>query len=99
MLKGATKLKPGKRIRLTSDDNAYDVHVLPDAINGDESRVLVFFVVTAPDFGKNHPLTNLLRDLKTGFYNAFQNEDLATAKSGSGINRQAQQLFSQLFNM
>lgn len=43
MLKGATKLKPGKRIRLTSDDNNYDVHVLPDALGEDQSRVLIFF--------------------------------------------------------
>ena len=43
MNKGASKLQPGKRIRLTSDDNAYDLHVVSDMLDEDQSKPIVFF--------------------------------------------------------
>lgn len=58
----------------------------------------ILLVVTDPNFAKNNSLTNLLRDFKAGFYHQFENEDLATTKSGSGINRSTQALFTSLFN-
>jgi hypothetical protein len=40
MDKGATKLKPDKRIRLTADDNNYDLHVLAEPLGNTPTATL-----------------------------------------------------------
>jgi hypothetical protein len=40
MDKGATKLKPDKRIRLTADDNNYDLHVLAEPLGDNPTATL-----------------------------------------------------------
>lgn len=43
MSKGASKLTPGKRIRLTSDNNDYDLHVVAEGLEEQDEKVIVFF--------------------------------------------------------
>ena len=79
MAKGASKLTIGKRIRLTSDDNAYDVHVLADAVDDAEQRVFVFFAVTSGSFGKSHSVASLFRDAQAALYDTCGNGDASRA--------------------
>ena len=102
MNKGANKLQPGKRIRLTSDNNDYDLHVLPDvADEGSGGHTLVFFAITDVSFAKHHTVSALLRDLKRTFYesvNEREMEALNAAKSSTGgMQKQCQQPLTRLF--
>lgn len=42
MKKAAHKLQIGKRIRLQSDDNDYDLYILTDKVDGDPYHLLIF---------------------------------------------------------
>jgi len=94
MNKGASKLKPEKRIRLTSDDNKYDLHVMADTL-GDS--LLVYFAVTSPEFGKAQSVVKLLDDFKAGFLSANHMSDIEKAKEKGGVHKASQELFSRLF--
>lgn len=96
MDKGANKLKPGKRIRLTSDEEDYELHVLSDCLDGDEDEVLVYFAVTDPAFGKAHSIPKLLDELKDGFLDTNDASDIRKAKAGGSVNKASQQLLRSL---
>lgn len=81
--KGAQKLSVGKRILLTSDDNLYDVHVLPDALDDNEQRIIVFFAVSAPEFGKNASIAALFREFQSMFYEHHQQSQIWSAGNGT----------------
>jgi len=76
MRKGARKLTPDKRIRLTSDQNEYDLHVVADAFAGDKLNLVVFFAVTDSEFSKYHSVSSLLNDMKTELYKDIEAGDL-----------------------
>ena len=102
MNKGANKLQPGKRIRLTSDNNDYDLHVLPDvADEGSGGHTLVFFAITDVSFAKHHTVSALLRDLKRAFYDSVSERELeqlnASKASTGGVQKQCQQPLTRLF--
>ena len=97
MNKGANKLQPGKRIRLTSDNNDYDLHVLADHADDDPAHTLIFFAVTDPSFGKHHTVSSLLRELKKAFYDAVDVKELTATGSTGSLNRQMQQPLQRLF--
>jgi len=63
MIKGARKLKPDKRIRLTSE-NAYDLNVVADAFGGDDQNIIVHFAIADPEFGKQRSIASLLQEMK-----------------------------------
>ena len=96
MNRGAAKLQPGKRIRLTSDNNDYDLHVLADNAaaadgqtddgdgSGSAPTTLVFFAVTDPSFAKHHTVSSLLRDFKRLFYESVQLRDVLSSSGGVG---------------
>lgn len=85
MNKGANKLQPGKRIRLTSDNNDYDLHVLADqADEGSGGHTLVFFAITDASFAKHHTVSALLRDLKRTFYDTVPQRELEALGGSSG---------------
>jgi len=97
MSKGAAKLQPTKRIRLTSDNNDYDLHVVAELYDGeDEEKQIVFFAVTDPDFGKNFSVAQLLRDFKDGFLHAVKAPDIEEAGGGGAVQRQAQPVLDRL---
>ena len=103
MNKGANKLQPGKRIRLTSDNNDYDLHVLADvADEGSGGHTLIFFAITDVTFAKHHTVSALLRDLKRTFYettNEAQLTALSTTKTTSGgLQRQLTQPLTRLYD-
>jgi len=76
MRKGARKLIPDKRIRLTSEQNDYDLHVVADAFAGDKTNIVVFFAVTDNEFSKHHSVSSLLNDMKTELYKEVEATDL-----------------------
>jgi len=94
MNKGAMKLKPEKRIRLT-DDNNYDLHVMADTL-GDS--LLVYFAVTSTGFGKAQSVVKLLDDFKAGFLQTNQLSEIEKAKEKGSVNKASQELFTRLFN-
>jgi len=95
MDKGAAKLKPEKRIRLTADDNNYDLHVMADTL-GDDS-LLIYFAVTSTGFGKAQSVPKLLDDFKAGFLGAHHASDIEKAKEKGSVNKNSQDLFAKLF--
>ena len=98
MNKGANKLQPGKRIRLTSDNNDYDLHVLADHAEDDPALTVIFFAVTDPSFGKHHTVSSLLRELKKDFYAATDVRELTATTSTGSLNRQLQQPLARIFS-
>jgi len=97
MNKGSMKLKPEKRIRLTADDNNYDLHVMADTLGAGDS-LLVYFAVTSTGFGKAQSVVKLLDDFKAGFLQANQLSDIEKAKEKGSVHKASQDLFTQLFN-
>ena len=95
MDKGATRLTPGKRIRLTADDGKYDLHVMPDTLE-DES-LLVYFAVTSTGFGKAQSVPKLLDEFKAGFLSTNNMADIEKSKEKGSVNKNTQPLFSKLF--
>jgi len=93
--KGAAKLTPGKRIKLTSDNNDYDLHVSSTSLPGDDDNVVVFFAVTETDFGKDHSIGKLFDEFKDGFYASCPASQVAKANSGA-CQKQSQNLLNQL---
>jgi len=87
MDKGASKLKPTKRIRLTSEDNNYDLHVLTENVDGDDDCLVLFFAVTDPGFGKAHSIAKLLDEMKTAVFENNSPEEIRRAKSGGVVQR------------
>jgi len=83
MSKAASKLSMGKRICLTSDDPGtnYELHLLPEEVEGTEGVVIIYFVAVDPGFGKAHSITKLLADFKSGLY---EQGGGAIASSGNG---------------
>jgi len=94
MNKGALKLKPEKRIRLTADDNNYDLHVMADTL-GDS--LLVYFAVTSTGFGKAQSVVKLLDDFKAGFLSMNNLSDIEKAKEKGSVHKASQDLFNKLF--
>lgn len=101
MSKGAGRLTGGKRVRLLSDegtdDERYELNVLTEYIENDPNYALVFFAVTALDFGKHQSIASLFRDFKTGVYEQFNSEVLSTSQSSGPIHSTLRPYFEQLF--
>jgi len=92
MSKGAAKLKPGRRLRLISDNQDYDLHVLPDLRDG---HIIVFFAVTDTDFNKTH-VRDLFHDFQNVFYHENDMESIKSAVSGGTVNTNSQNLLDYL---
>lgn len=102
MSKGASRLTGGKRVRLLSDEgdeaDRYELNVLTEYIDGDPNYALVFFAVTAIDFGKHQSIAALFKDFKTGVYEQFDSSVLSTSQSSGPIHGSLRGYFEQLFN-
>jgi len=96
MNKGAQKLKPNKRIRLTSDGNDYDLHVMADLLDSKDDQIIVFFAVTDVEFGKTHSVAKLLEDFKSSFYGANDANSILAAKANGTVHKNSQSLLEAL---
>jgi len=96
MNRGAPKLKAGRRIRLTSDGNDYDLHVMGDLLENKEELMIVFFAVTTTDFGAT--VGRLLEDLKTSFYGANSVDAIRTAMEKGSVHKASASLLMQLIS-
>jgi len=96
MNKGASKLKPNRRIRLTSDGNDYDLHVMADLLENKDDQVIVFFAVTDVEFGKTHSVAKLLEEFKSEFYKANDPSTVKIAKQNGPVNKSCQAFLAQL---
>jgi len=97
MANGAEKLRPTKRVRLTSDSSAaYDLHLLADYVDGNDMYMIVFFAVTDVEFGRAHSVTQLLDDFKSGLYTSNSSEDIKEAVTDGKVDKQSQQFLAQL---
>jgi len=94
MNRGAAKIKPNRRIRLTSDGNDYDLHVMGDLLDGKEEHMIVFFAVTMPDFGTQ--VGKLLEELKTTFYKENDSGAIQQAKANGPVHKASQRMLSSL---
>jgi len=94
MNKGASKLQPGKRIRLTSDNNDYDLHVIAEVLDEDNDKTIVFFAVTDPEFTKNFPIAKLLQDFKEGIFANCTQSEIAVASSGGNVTRSGEKVMT-----
>lgn len=100
MSKGASRLTGGKRVRLTSDEGEeekYELNVLTEYIDGDPNLALVFFAITAVDFGKHQSISGLFKDFKEGVYTEFPSETLANAQSSGPVHSTMKRFFESLF--
>ena len=95
MDKGAAKLKPGKRIRLTADDNNYDLHVLAEEMR---DTLVVYFAVTDTGFGKDHNIQRLLDDFKDQFRSKHSESDLDSAKKKGSVHKSSQGFLKELLS-
>lgn len=96
MDKGSHKLKPGKRLRLTSDDDDYDLHVVSEILDDDDDRVVVYFVVTDPSFGQAHNIGRVFDEFRSRFLSTNHPDDISKAKSGGSVNKASQALMMDL---
>jgi hypothetical protein len=96
MAKGASKLKAGKRIKLTSDSNEYDLHVIADVFDESQDDIAVFFAVTSTTFGQSQSIGNLLDDFKKGFYECNNSDAIAHAQKKGDVNKASQSLLQSL---
>jgi len=94
MNRGAPKLKAGRRIRLTSDGNDYDLHVMGDLLDNKDEHMIVFFAVTTTDFGPT--VGRLLEDLKTSFYGNHSVDSIRTATEKGSVHKSSAELLNQL---
>jgi len=94
MNRGAAKIRADRRIRLTSDGNDYDLHVMGDLLEGKEDQMVVFFAVTTVDFGGT--VGRLLEDLKTSFYAAHSADAIKNAKEKGPVHKASAALLTQL---
>lgn len=94
MNRGAAKIKAGRRIRLTSDTNDYDLHVMGDLLENKEDQMIVFFAVTTVEFGAT--VGRLLEDLKTSFYGANDPGAVKQAKEKGSVHKASANLLTQL---
>lgn len=111
MKKGASKLAGGKRVRLISDETnekdgdggggeegKYELHILTEYINDDPNLALVFFAITAPDFGKHQNISGMFKDFKNGVYEQFDKDTLSNAQSNSGVHNALKPYLDQMFH-
>jgi len=96
MNKGAAKLKPNRRIRLTSDGNDYDLHVMADLLENRDDQVIVFFAVTDVEFGKTHSVAKLLEEFKAEFYKVNDAGAVKVAKANGSVNKNCQTFLANL---
>jgi len=96
MDKGSFKLKSGKRLRLTSDDDDYDLHVLSELLEGDPDKVLVYFVVTDPAFGQSHHIGRVFEDFKAQFLETNTVEKITRVSAGGSVHKASQQFMMEL---
>jgi len=96
MNKGAPKLKPNKRIKLTSDSSEYDLHVMADTLNNSDENIIVFFAVTDVELGKAHSVAKLLEELKTTFYGTNDADSILNAKAAGEVNKKSQTLLKSI---
>jgi len=82
MDKGAAKLTPDKRIRLTSDGNDYDLHVMLSNYPGGDMP-LVFFVFADAAFSKNASVQQMLNEFRDDYFAANDESDVEKAKEKS----------------
>jgi len=102
MNKGAAKLVPGKRIRLTSDQNDYDLQVVADQLDEDPNKTLVFIAITEPDFAKHHSVSQLLKDFKQQFYEInsdYSVDQINPNQSTAGLQKAASPILARLMSL
>jgi len=98
MNNGAEKLKPNRRVRLTSDGNLYDLHVLADLVENNPNDMIVFFAVTDVEFAKAHSVSSLLEEFKMNFYSTNDAESIRQAKTGGQVHKNSQEFLQLLIN-
>jgi len=96
MNKGASKLKPNRRIRLTSDGNDYDLHVMADLLENKDDQVIVFFAVTDVEFGKTWSVAKLLEEFKLEFNKVNDPNAVKVAKSNGPVHKNCQNFLALL---
>jgi len=96
MTKGAQKLKPNKRIRLTSEPDEYDMHVTADLLENKEDQIIVFFAVTTVSFGQTHNIAKLFEEFKTQLYQTNDAASIMSAKSNGTVHKNCQTFMASL---
>jgi len=96
MNKGAPKLLPNKRIRLTSENNEYDLHVMADALEGRDDSIIVFFAITDVEIGKAYSIPKLLDEFKSSFYAAADPGAIRVAKGKGNLHKLTQPTLKSL---
>lgn len=85
---------PNKRIRLTSEDNLYEIQVQPYEI--EENTKLLFIVVTAKNFGQSFDLPTLLDEFKDEFLDLHNERDILKARKNGSVNKKSQNMLAGL---
>jgi len=97
MNKGAKKLTIKKRIRLTSDDEDYDLHVMADTLDGDTEKVVVFFLVTSTGFSaKGTPISKVLEEFRSSFFLVNDSNTIMLAKTKGEVHKQSQTMLKEI---
>jgi len=96
MDKGATKIKPDKRIRLNADDGTYELHVLANVLPND--AMIVFFAVAKTGFGKGQSFATMFDEFKKTFITDHNAKDIAKAKEKGGVHKASQKLLTHLIS-
>jgi len=96
MNKRGHKLESGKLIRLTADNNDYELHLMADVLEEDNDKTIVFFAMTDPEFTKNFTIVKFFQEFKEGLYNRCSSSEIAVAKSGGAVSKKTTPLFQSL---
>jgi len=97
MTKGAQKLKPNKRIRLTSEPpDEYDMHITADLLENKEDQIVVFIGVTTVTFGQTQSIVKLFDEFKTQLYQTNDAATIMSAKSNGSVHKNSQTFMANL---
>lgn len=101
MARGATKLQPGVRLKLASDDGTYDVHVMPQELDLETPQpvIVVFFAIADPQFSVNYSISKMFSDFVDRFMESCDAQSINSASSSSGpVAQKSQSLLNDLLN-
>jgi len=81
---------PDKRVRMTTNDNEFEIHLLP--YNVDEDCRIIFFAITDPSFSSSFDIADLFTHFKSGFLDMHEDRNIKKAKAGGRLNKDSKEL-------
>ena len=94
MKKGASRISAGKRIRLTSEENNYDLYITAYPYDGEEKAA--FFVIVDTKFGVDASISKLFEEYKEGFFKLVDAKTIGSAKAKGKAHKKTEAFLQQI---